>query len=105
MGVYEHISIHAPTRGATTDSSKAVGADIISIHAPTRGATIAFSVFSVPLRNFNPRSHEGSDLLMLTMTSVSGYFNPRSHEGSDAAVDALDYLKANFNPRSHEGSD
>ena len=32
-------------------------------------------------------------------------FNPRSHEGSDAAVDALDYLKANFNPRSHEGSD
>ena len=57
------------------------------------------------VRDFNPRSHEGSDLLMLTMTSVSGYFNPRSHEGSDAAVDALDYLKANFNPRSHEGSD
>ena len=33
----------------------------ISIHAPTRGATIALSVFSVPVRNFNPRSHEGSD--------------------------------------------
>ena len=68
------ISIHAPTRGATTDSSKAVGADIISIHAPTRGATIAFSVFSVPLRNFNPRSHEGSDNADLNMRSSKQKF-------------------------------
>ena len=46
----------------------------ISIHAPTRGATIAFSVFSVPLRNFNPRSHEGSDNADLNMRSSKQKF-------------------------------
>ena len=33
------ISIHAPTRGATTGSGNLFGDSIISIHAPTRGAT------------------------------------------------------------------
>ena len=35
----EGISIHAPTRGATTDSPFCFFVYIISIHAPTRGAT------------------------------------------------------------------
>ena len=56
------ISIHAPTRGATIIDLTYTEIGSISIHAPTRGATIALSVFSVPVRNFNPRSHEGSDL-------------------------------------------
>ena len=42
---------------------------------------------------------------MLTMTSVSGYFNPRSHEGSDILKAIEDKLNGYFNPRSHEGSD
>ena len=33
------ISIHAPTRGATTSGFKEVDVTQISIHAPTRGAT------------------------------------------------------------------
>ena len=37
-----------------------VSADI-SIHAPTKGATSHPSVSSMELHNFNPRSHEGSD--------------------------------------------
>ena len=81
------ISIHAPTRGATTDSSKAVGADIISIHAPTRGATIAFSVFSVPLRNFNPRSHEGSDNADLNMRSSKQKFQSTLPRGERQGKD------------------
>ena len=36
---FQHISIHAPTRGATANESVTKGKQIISIHAPTRGAT------------------------------------------------------------------
>ena len=56
------ISIHAPTRGATfPELSVAVKSIVISIHAPTRGATsTCFFVSSAP--NFNPRSHERSDV-------------------------------------------
>ena len=36
---YFHISIHAPTRGATTDMGRMDFCRMISIHAPTRGAT------------------------------------------------------------------
>ena len=37
----EYISIHAPTRGATVPMNGYAGLYIISIHAPTRGATPA----------------------------------------------------------------
>ena len=33
------ISIHAPTRGATTIGCGIISPSLISIHAPTRGAT------------------------------------------------------------------
>ena len=81
--VQEVISIHAPTRGATSlkateyklsidfnprshersdnyipDEFKSY---IISIHAPTRGATTALSDFQTLCKDFNPRSHERSD--------------------------------------------
>jgi len=57
------ISIHAPTRGATTPPSIRNSRQRISIHAPTRGATIHSTVFSLVKGNFNPRAHEGRDLL------------------------------------------
>ena len=99
----------------------------ISIHAPTRGATPGARTLDTLIKNFNPRSHEGSDAMKCnnkrkcaisihaptrgaTVARVySGvqpyYFNPRSHEGSDYR-----FLKGSrsgyyFNPRSHEGSD
>ena len=34
-----HISIHAPTRGATESGGNLIMTSEISIHAPTRGAT------------------------------------------------------------------
>ena len=34
-----HVSIHAPTQGATVDLVNQVSLDIVSIHAPTQGAT------------------------------------------------------------------
>ena len=78
------ISIHAPTRGATvviqkelnylkfqstlpreerlTQPTAGLLARIISIHAPTRGATIDADKILDKLSDFNPRSHERSDV-------------------------------------------
>ena len=39
------ISIHAPTRGATTDKGLSTIEEVISIHAPTRGATANITYF------------------------------------------------------------
>ena len=41
------ISIHAPTRGATSTSNKTISSIIISIHAPTRGATARMRIYQL----------------------------------------------------------
>ena len=56
-------------------------------------------------RDFNPRSHEGSDRYKSTNGTPHTNFNPRSHEGSDPVVQPKILEIDNFNPRSHEGSD
>ena len=86
------------------------------------------SMIANPLAYFNPRSHEGSDILQILLyspthrfqstlprgerpttsspsRSPAGYFNPRSHEGSDSLMPKSPKPDGNFNPRSHEGSD
>ena len=100
---------------------------MISIHAPTRGATSVFRCMTSSNGYFNPRSHEGSDSPLSVAWLLLVNFNPRSHEGSDEdAAKAAEKLKIsihaptrgattraliphspiiNFNPRSHEGSD
>ena len=57
-------------------------AEPISIHAPTRGATKRRD-FSRHVKNFNPRSHKGSDANPDPKFLAFSYFNPRSHKGSD----------------------
>ena len=79
---------------------------IISIHAPTRGATASCKTSERHPKNFNPRSHEGSDTGKVEKCGgARKYFNPRSHEGSDRENFIYVCLLVNFNPRSHEGSD
>ena len=56
---------------------------MISILAPTRGATGGTAPHRSTAHNFNPRSHEGSDLLSNPWVCPPQDFNPRSHEGSD----------------------
>ncbi len=36
--------------------------------------------------NFNPRSHERSDVSVIAVSESDTYFNPRSHERSDVPV-------------------
>ena len=81
----------------------------------------------IPQKDFNPRSHKGSDLSSRPVCNGADYFNPRSHKGSDKIVLPLLlmyslfqstlpqgerlYAKLTglsdiyFNPRSHKGSD
>ena len=59
--------------------------DVISIHAPTRGAT-SQSVKSRGCTDFNPRSHERSDKKTAGTACRIYYFNPRSHERSDSVI-------------------
>ena len=55
------VSIHAPTRGATSYIYNRYFAPVVSIHAPTRGATSISHYFSGPFPGFNPRTHTGCD--------------------------------------------
>ena len=79
----EHISIHAPAKGATAIPSSFYDPVGISIHAPAKGATVYPSPFFHRDIHFNPRSREGSDRLSRVLRIGVSDFNPRSREGSD----------------------
>ena len=80
--VEAEISIHAPTRGATQHAGDTFEVTKISIHAPTRGATVG-SNKPTQLQKFQstlPREERQSGSRRSTKCSD---FNPRSHERSD----------------------
>ena len=54
----------------------------VSIHAPTRGATTYLSSEHMAV-SFNPRTHEGCDKINKNIMSDNFSFNPRTHEGCD----------------------
>ena len=76
------ISIHAPTRGATVFHFHYPLILSISIHAPTRGATSALCVLLYPpeFQSTLPREERPHSS---SLTSQLHNFNPRSHERSD----------------------
>ena len=105
------ISIHAPARGATREIIKLLKAAGFQSTLP-RGERLHGVERKIALKNFNPRSREGSDertliahhpfvisihapargatMLWRTRLSSFHHFNPRSREGSDSIVaDAL----------------
>ena len=57
------ISIRAPAKGATTSFVAFGMALAISIRAPAKGATAFIRGFFGVVRDFNPRSREGSDAI------------------------------------------
>ena len=99
------ISIHSPTKGAATLSNLPGQSSRFQSTLPRRERLIIcgfcsdFNLFqsTLPrrerryrqrsagfcLQNFNPRSHEGSDVTVGLACPITSYFNPRSHEGSD----------------------
>ena len=59
--IFPYVSIHAPTRGATSPHACTLSAQRVSIHAPTRGATTLIPQAEEELLSFNPRTHTGCD--------------------------------------------
>ena len=58
----------------------------VSIHAPTRGATSNRSSFLMLLPpRFNPRTHTGCDTQLKSYIRIFQCFNPRTHTGCDKA--------------------
>ena len=58
----------------------------ISIHAPGKGATPTINPLLIGNCYFNPRSREGSDLILIAKYPPRSNFNPRSREGSDVPL-------------------
>ena len=122
-----NISIHAPTRGATSVRGF-IFSWIIAFQStlpreerrPCSEWFKTFSVFQSTLPReerlrhhhqscnpvyFNPRSHERSDYINAIHNCNYFNFNPRSHERSDKRLRSSGVMSFNFNPRSHERSD
>ena len=55
----------------------------ISIHAPTRGATTSVLLILAYSLNFNPRTHTGCDARKCFAEKRGLNFNPRTHTGCD----------------------
>ena len=101
----KHISIHAPTRGATEEQRLKACLERIFQSTLPRGERRFYEYSGRNRRNFNPRSPEGSDARICVPLLHRRYFNPRSHEGSDGDAAGGTCKVQDFNPRSHEGSD
>ena len=77
----------------------------VSIHAPTRGAT-SFGATKIDSHTcFNPRTHAGCDTYTASPTPEISSFNPRTHAGCDIGYGSLITIRASFNPRTHAGCD
>ena len=122
------VSIHAPTRGATS-CKRAVDLSLsVSIHAPTRGATRNWAVYHLVPYCFNPRTHTGCDTKGYSNYLASGMFQSTHPHGVRQGGQSLciagkrfqsthphgvrlplrlipRLLSACFNPRTHTGCD
>ena len=77
----------------------------ISIHTPTKGVTDQLATKDGFLRDFNPHSHKGSDIVTEIIKAAVKDFNPHSHKGSDGRYHNHTKDHDHFNPHSHKGSD
>ena len=100
------ISIHAPAKGATRFCRGYPHCKRISIHAPAKGATTGELATARHIKHFNPRSREGSDILVLVDLHFNCRFQstlPRRERRSEQFLQLRN--SKYFNPRSREGSD
>ena len=99
------VSIHAPTRGATLQEVQSELSPFVSIHAPTRGATARFTLTGAYSISFNPRTHTGCDdphIGCYNHVRVSIHAPTR---GATRSCSAMGRGITCFNPRTHTGCD
>ena len=79
----------------------------VSIHAPTRGATQLLQPETVVVaRSFNPRTHTGCDILVLTMQqNILRAFQSTHPHGVRHYLYFKPSEEKRFNPRTHTGCD
>src|SRR5699024_2399288 len=99
------ISILAPARGATNTHINSNRDSRISILAPARGATRYSSIIRQTVKNFNPRSREGSDAQDRAGSGLEEFQSslPRGERRRLGRIRRSTWR--DFNPRSREGSD
>ena len=100
------VSIHPPTRGATSDDCRRGDTEDVSIHAPTRGAT--WSVPStrhvlVKFRSTPPRGERRCPARPGRPTGRVSIHAPT--RGATSGEHASEALRRRFDPRPHAGSD
>ena len=88
------ISIHAPTRGATTEIRRTAWNQRISIHAPTRGATASYRSNKQEIKISIHAPTRGATSIENRTLPNYAHFNPRSHKGSDDGSTDIDSLDA-----------
>ena len=99
------ISIHAPARGATrVGDGQPVPCCQFQSTLP-RGERPRLSSNNNGIIRFQSTLPRGERLADMRVTDTMSYFNPRSREGSDIIIPSHKTKKLNFNPRSREGSD
>ena len=104
-GALTAISIHAPTRGATSNSSGGGGRPKISIHAPTRGATCVDHSGQWVLDISIHAPTRGATVLCVLYNPYCGIFQSTLPQGERLKSLMPQLQVTDFNPRSHKGSD
>ena len=82
------ISIHVPTRG-TTNIQSFVDVSLLFQSTCPRGARRSACCPHSGYSDFNPRAHEGHDVLLYVFVDAELDFNPRAHEGHDLKLKLL----------------
>ena len=78
------VSIHTPTQGVTLYNLIERAAIAVSIHTPTQGVTMSTESLILLLHGFNPHTHAGCDLDIISTYQFKMGFNPHTHAGCDS---------------------
>ena len=99
------VSIHAPTRGATSYNALRTRAVLKFQSTHPRGVRPSSLSISKYLTSFNPRTHAGCDEVRAEIPFAILSFNPRTHAGCDILRLIKSTEPSGFNPRTHAGCD
>ena len=98
------VSIHAPTRGATTVMGYSDVNRIVSIHAPTRGATNIFVQINHIYHVSIHAPTRGATCYLLHLWKIRSFQSTHPHGVRPGSPETRLSL-AGFNPRTHTGCD
>ena len=98
------ISIHAPTRGATTTNTDSESVTLFQSTLP-QGERPNSRTWFRWFTYFNPRSHKGSDEINRMQVLHLRLFQSTLPQGERLSLLFPFHLVSYFNPRSHKGSD